>query len=335
MVWFFALYFAGVLLALLFIWSALPTWICLLVPFLVLAAWIAMLVDSFRPGKLTIPLFVVFALVLVVAAILPSPGHFIGRPFQIPTGAMQPTLDGIIGRPSREPSPSIFRKIGDFILRGRNYIDVVSREDDQVLEAVPKKAFPFFTFTRLVCRHQVFLIYIPPETLRHDFSVFPGSTYKRGEIVARGAVDAGDRIFVDRLRYHFTAPRRGDLIVFSTKGIVGIPEETFYVKRLAGLPGDTLRIDPPHLYINGRLAAGPGFSRVMSAKNGYHGYASGRDYLARPDQEFRVPEGGYFVLGDNSYNSYDSRHWGCVPASNIYGRISRIYYPFSRAGVPR
>jgi signal peptidase I len=57
--------------------------------------------------------------------------------------------------------------------------------------------------------------------------------------------------------------------------------------------------------------------------------------LSRPDEEFRVPENSYFVLGDNSYNSYDSRYWGCIPARNIYGRVARIYFPLSRAGVPR
>src|SRR5262249_37076368 len=90
------------------------------------------------------------------------------------------------------------------------------------------------------------------------------------------------------------------------------------------------------LYVNGRLASGPGFSRVMSAKDGYRGYASApRGYLARPDEEFRVPADNYFVLGDNSYNSYDSRYWGCVPAANIAGRVARIYYPLSRVGVPQ
>ncbi len=73
----------------------------------------------------------------------------------------------------------------------------------------------------------------------------------------------------------------------------------------------------------------------MGAKDGYRGYAAGREYLATPDDEFRVPDNSYFVLGDNSYNSYDSRYWGCVPAANVYGRVSRVYFPLSRAGVPR
>src|SRR6266545_226871 len=74
------------------------------------------------------------------------------QPFKIPTGSMQPTLNGIIGHPSTAPVPNILRQIADFIILGRNYIDVVSRQDDQVLHIAQKKFFFFFTFSRLVCQ---------------------------------------------------------------------------------------------------------------------------------------------------------------------------------------
>src|SRR5215470_1565222 len=61
------------------------------------------------------------------------------QPFKIPTGSMQPTLNGIIGYPSTNPPPNILRQIADFVVLGRNYINVVSRENDQILEIVPKK----------------------------------------------------------------------------------------------------------------------------------------------------------------------------------------------------
>src|SRR6267378_6032561 len=125
------------------------------------------------------------------------------QPFKIPTGSMQPTLNGIIGYPSTPPAPNILRQIGEFIILGRNYIDVVSREDDQIFEIEPKKILFFFTFSRLICGHQNFLVYAPPETLTHDFSVFPGRLYRRGDIIARGAVDTGDQVFVDKFSYNF------------------------------------------------------------------------------------------------------------------------------------
>jgi signal peptidase I len=255
------------------------------------------------------------------------------QPFKIPTGSMQPTLNGIIGHPSTDPPPNILWQISDFIVLGRNYINVVSREDDQAIEIVPKKILFFFTFSRLVCQRQNFLVYAPPDTLGHDFNVFPGRIFHRGEIIARGAIDTGDQVFVDKFTYNFVKPHRGDVFVFRTNDIPGIREDPisgppFYIKRLAGLPGDTLRIDPPFLYVNDKKAGGYGFERVMSAKPPYRGYALGHDYLARPDQIYAVPRNGYFALGDNSYNSYDSRYWGPVPDVNVVGRGLLVYWPF-------
>src|SRR5881394_3860584 len=93
------------------------------------------------------------------------------QPFKIPTGSMQPTLNGIVGHPSMAPAPNILRQIGEFIFLGRNYINVVSREDDQIFEITPKKILFFFTFSRLICQRQDFLVYASPDTLGHDFNV--------------------------------------------------------------------------------------------------------------------------------------------------------------------
>jgi signal peptidase I len=255
------------------------------------------------------------------------------QPFKIPTGSMQPTLNGIIGHPSNDPAPNILRQIGEFFVLGRNHINVVSHEDDQVLEIVPKKILFFFTFSRLICQRQNYLVYAPPDTLGHDFNVFPGRIYHRGEIIARGAIDTGDQVFVDKFSYNFVKPHRGDVFVFRTNHIPGIREDPeagapFYIKRLGGLPGDTLRIDPPFLYVNSKKAEGYEFERVMSAKPPYRGYAFGHDNLSKPDQSYTVPHNGYFALGDNSYNSYDSRYWGPVPDVNVVGRGLFVYWPF-------
>ena len=272
--------------------------------------------------------------VLVAVVVAIGIRSYFLQPFKIPTGSMQPTLNGIIGHPSAEQPPNILRQMVDFIVLGRNYVNVASREDDQLLQIQQKKFLFFFTWSRLVCQHQKFLVYAPPDTLRHDFNVFPGRIYHRNEIIARGAVDTGDQVFVDKFSYNFVKPHRGDVFVFRTKNILGIPEDPesgapFYIKRLAGLPGDTLRIAPPLLYVDGKIASGYGFKRVMEAKFPYRGYAPGQTYLSTPDRPFVVPEHSYFAMGDNSYNSYDSRWWGPVPEENLVGRGLLVYWPFT------
>src|SRR5216110_3072772 len=274
---------------------------------------------------------------VILVAIIVAVGirSYFLQPFKIPTGSMQPTLNGIIGYPSAAPPPNILRQIGEFIIRGRNYINVVSREDDQLLEIQPKKMFFFFTLSQLICQRQKYLVYAPPDTLSHEFNVFPGRIYHRGDIIARGAIDTGDQVFVDKFSYNFVKPHRGDVFVFRTDHIPGIREDPeagspFYIKRLAGLPGDRLRIDPPFLYVNGKKAEGYGFAREMAAKPPYRGYALGREYLSQPNSSFTVPKDGYFAMGDNSYNSYDSRYWGSVPDANLVGRGLFVYWPFNQ-----
>src|SRR5438105_8203025 len=199
------------------------------------------------------------------------------QPFKIPTGSMQPTLNGIIGHPMTSPPPNILQQVAEFIFRGRNYINVVSRENDEILQVQRQKFFFFFTWSRIICEHQKFLVYCPPEQLGADFRVSPGVRYRRGEIIARGAVDTGDQVFVDKFSYNFVKPHRGDVFVFRTNHISGIrgdPEtgSPFYIKRLGGLPGDELRIDPPFLYANGKIAEGFGFARVIAEQPPYCGY---------------------------------------------------------------
>ncbi len=257
------------------------------------------------------------------------------QPFKIPTGSMQPTLNGIIGYPSTAPAPNILQQAFEFVTLGRNYINVVSAEDDQVEQVVPKKFGFFFTFSRIICQRQNFLVYAAPETLRQDFRVMPGNHYRRGDIIARGAIDTGDQVFVDKFSYNFVKPQAGNVFVFRTTHIFGIPDDPetgapFYIKRLGGVPGDQLRIESPLLYANGKLAEAYGFKRVMSAKFPYRGYAPGRDYLADPSKTYTVPARSYFAMGDNSYNSYDSRWWGPVPEENLVGRGLLVYWPFSR-----
>src|SRR3954453_14434954 len=202
---------------------------------------------------------------VILVAIIVAVGirSYFLQPFKIPTGSMQPTLNGIIGHPMTEAGPNVVQQVAEFFIRGRNYINVVAQENERVQQVMPKKFGFFFTFSRIITHRGSYLVYAAPDTLGQDFHVAPGRSYRRGEVIARGAVDTGDQVFVDKFSYNFVKPHRGDVFVFRTDNIPMIPADPetgqpFYIKRLAGLPGDKLRIDPPLLYVNSSVAEGYG-----------------------------------------------------------------------------
>ncbi len=281
----------------------------------------------------------VFLVAIVIAAGIKA---YILQPFRIPTGSMQPTLFGIIGTPTDTPPPNPLIRAFEFVWLGRHYIDLKAKESDEVIGLREKTYLNFFTFTDIVCRHQTYSLFVPRDPLARSFNVIPGRKLKAGETIARGHMDTGDQVFVDKVSYHFVKPSAGDVFVFKTTGITKIESgldpamgSQHYIKRLAGLPGQTLRIDPPNLFVDGKIPQGFAFQRVMSRKNGYQGYSNnpegmgGFTYLGNPEAIFKIPQHAFFALGDNSFHSRDSRDWGIVPEKNVAGRGLFVYWPFS------
>lgn len=156
-----------------------------------------------------------------------------------------------------------------------------------------------------------------------------------GEPILSFDILSGDALFVDRMSYHFVRPKPGDPFVFRTGEIAGMqartgrPVDQYYIKRLAGGPGDTLEIRGPELWRNGAPADGARvFGRNAQLEPRHGGYMPlGR--LAE-GRTVTLGEAEYFALGDNSGNSEDSRYWGAVPARSVIGRAIFIYYPFTR-----
>jgi len=263
------------------------------------------------------------------------------QPFKIPTGSMQPTLYGVTGTQTVEPPPSWPVRAAEFVLRGRTYIDVTADQNDTVIGLREATRFHFFTSTEIITRGRSYTVPAPLDVVRRDFEIHPGRPVTAGQPLVRGYADSGDQLFVDKVSYNFVRPALGDVFVFRTTGIRRIEAglapgmgSQYYIKRLAGLAGQTLRIDPPNLFINGRIPREQPFLDVMSCENGYAGYANtsagGGTFpiLGSPASHFTVPPGTYFALGDNSYHSSDSRFFGPVPERNVVGRGLVVYWPF-------
>jgi signal peptidase I len=164
-----------------------------------------------------------------------------------------------------------------------------------------------------------------------------GKTVKKGERVLAFDVMTGDQLFVDRMTYHFMAPKVGQGFVFRTGKIdskymkdrsTGQQIDQYYIKRLVGTPGDTLEIKDFTLFRNGEPITGStAFDKNSRRSDKYVGYRNELSLSA--GKTMTVPSDHYLALGDNSANSQDGRYWGYVPASEVIGRPILIYYPFS------
>jgi len=139
-----------------------------------------------------------------------------------------------------------------------------------------------------------------------------------------------DRLMVNKLRYGpkvpfskdkrlpgMAKPKRGDIIVFV------YPEDPKrdFIKRLIGLEGETIEIRGGKIYVNDQIVENSFIKDVFYYNRGNYG---------KEGQKIVVPQGHYFVLGDNSGSSSDGRFWGFVPRGNVIGRAEIIYWPFSR-----
>jgi signal peptidase I len=162
------------------------------------------------------------------------------------------------------------------------------------------------------------------------FAIFPQETVARVFRVPTKAmapaINPGDQILMSSWALHNGLPRLGEVVVFRTEGIEGLEKRPaeWLVKRVAGLPGDIISIHAGNqLRVNGVPV--DGFPPVS--------YNPGGEFLAYDGDSYTVPPNSYFVLGDDSQDSYDSRFWGCVPADNIKGRAILIFWPPTRMGL--
>jgi signal peptidase I len=127
---------------------------------------------------------------------------------------------------------------------------------------------------------------------------------------------ANDRLLIDKKAYEKTLPQRGDIIVLNpTEKLRQQNFDKPFVKRVIGLPGETIEIKNGNVYVDNQPLQ--------------------EEYIAEPPKKIikqqKIPEGAYFVLGDNRNNSFDSQYWGYLPEDLILGKVVSIYFPPSRA----
>ena len=115
----------------------------------------------------------------------------------------------------------------------------------------------------------------------------------------------------DSSRHAIHAPRRGEIIVFEFPDRNENNPRKDFVKRVVGLPGETIRIDAGTVFVNEKELDEP--------------YLTEKDQSTAP--EITLGEGEYYVLGDNRAHSNDSRSWGAVPEHNVRGKVWMVYWP--------
>lgn len=167
-----------------------------------------------------------------------------------------------------------------------------------------------------------------------------GRTAARGDRILSFDILTGDQLFVDRVSYHFAKPKVGQGFVFRTGGLPELhsmmpqaPRDQYYIKRLVGIPGDTLEIRDNTLYRNNEPITGaPAFDRNARLEDNFPGYRN--EGRLSPGSTLVVPPEQYAAFGDNSASSLDSRYWGSIPAKDVIGKPLLIYYPFTRRWGP-
>ena len=123
---------------------------------------------------------------------------------------------------------------------------------------------------------------------------------------------SGEYVIVNKVTYYLDDPERGDIVVFH---FPRQPDQE-YIKRIIGLPGDQVRIDDSFVYVNDRMLDEP----YINADPAYDG-------------SWTVPDGQFFVLGDNRNNSSDSHNWGFVPVELVIGKAVFVYWPPTQWGI--
>ena len=140
----------------------------------------------------------------------------------------------------------------------------------------------------------------------------------------------GEFLLTDKLSYRLNVPERGDVIVFSAPPTAHCPAglNCDFIKRVIGLPGETISVKNGHVWINGEVTNEPYLNYAPIT----HGGTTSGSFLPE-GKDMIIPDDKYVVLGDNRLASSDSREWGTINRNDIVGKAWLRYWPPNVAGV--
>jgi signal peptidase I len=293
-----------------------------------LVLWLLMLKHSYRPTRRIgwLGWLVLLVIVVWLGAGEKSLARVAIHPFRMSMGSMQPTLWGIHVREVDDKSahPGLIGRL----VRGERYVRWQARQQG-ILHGpnyLSPDLLPFYEY-----RVGADTLLLPRSTQLRFRS---GERVEKGDLLWSGCIVAGDRFMVEKITYRLRNPRRGEIVVFKTDGLAGRKPNEYHVLRVAGLPGERVRVEPPWLLVNGeRVIVPPIFATMAGKEQGYDGFLSEAAAGApaeSPSRQITLGEEEYFVLGDNARDACDSRDFGPVPRRNIIGRVTRIYWPLNR-----
>ena len=279
-------------------------------------------------------------LVVAISLAMACRTYFI-QPFKIPTGSMQPTLNGVTAVPQEgrqwfDRPPFNLVNLAVF---GERYVEIRARnsgrleyagvQNDQFVLRIGGELYPLWLTMK---PDTLFFDPDPAHSMKLYFKL--GEEVAKGQLIAAGRVRQGDHIFVNKVKYNCVRPKRGQIIVFDTnyipgKDLLGIRRDTFYIKRLVGLPNEAISIRDRQLVVDGRPVVEPfPFHRLLTDPR-YSGYVTRPgSFLNSPEAEIRLGPKQFLPFGDNTYSSLDGRYFGPVTEQALVGPSFFVYWPF-------
>jgi len=273
--------------------------------------------------------------VIVALAAAMAIRAFFFQPFKIPTGSMQPTLNGITTEAQAEAGFLDHQplKFANWLATGESFKAVRAKAGGMTNPQVYADRDNLIVEIAGVS-HKI------PSYMREQLVL--KSRYSKGDVICGDKVIAGDQILVHKMKYNFMRPERGDISVFDTKSIKHeqVRADTFYIKRMVGLPGEKIQIQNRRLVADGNVVSEPPIFEKIATDPMYSGghnttYGS---HLVDADSFIQLGDEEYLMMGDNTRPSMslDGRFFGGVPREDFQGPAFFVYWPFrSHWGIVR